>query len=134
MRDEDGFFHVVDRMKELINRGGHKVYPREVEEVLHEHPDVVEAAVIGLPHPALGEEVRAVVTLRPHASTTGGELRDFVRAAWPPTSTPGPSTSSTRSPRPRPARSSNARSDWRPEHEHPRDIWPHPSSRSRTSP
>ena len=78
LRDEDGFFYVVDRLKELINRGGDKVFPREVEEVLHEHPDVVEAAVIGVPHPALGEEVRAVVTLRPLATATGGELRDFV--------------------------------------------------------
>lgn len=79
LRDEDGFFYVVDRLKELINRGGYKVYPREVEEVLYEHPDVVEAAVIGVPHPTLGEEVRAVVTLRPLATATEGELRDFVK-------------------------------------------------------
>ncbi|MEO5853627.1 MAG: long-chain fatty acid--CoA ligase [Nocardioides sp.] len=80
MRDEDGFFYVVDRTTELINRGGQWVYPREVEEVLHEHPDVVEAAVIGLPHPTLGEEIGAVVTLRPFAGTTGNDLRDFVKA------------------------------------------------------
>ncbi len=79
LRDEDGFFYVVDRLKELINRGGYKVYPREVEEVLYEHPDVVEAAVIGVPHPTLGEEVRAVVTLRPLATATEDELRDFVK-------------------------------------------------------
>jgi len=79
VRDEDGFFYVVDRLGELINRGGHKVYPREVEEVLREHPDVVEAAVVGVAHPTLGEEVCAVVTLRPLATATEGELRDFVK-------------------------------------------------------
>jgi long-chain acyl-CoA synthetase len=80
VRDEEGFFYVLDRLQELINRGGRTVWPREVEEVLHEHPDVVEAAVLGLPDPALGEEVVAVVTLRPAATATGDELRDFVRS------------------------------------------------------
>jgi long-chain acyl-CoA synthetase len=79
VKDEDGFFYVVDRVKELIVRGGRRVFPREVEEVLHEHQAVAEAAVIGVPHPDLGEEVHAIVTLRPGASTTSGELRDFVR-------------------------------------------------------
>jgi long-chain acyl-CoA synthetase len=79
LRDEDGFFYLVDRKKELIHCGGSKVYPREIEEVLHAHPDVVEAAVIGLPHPTLGEEVCAVVTVRPLATTTEGELREFVK-------------------------------------------------------
>ena len=55
--DEDGYFYIVDRKKDLIIRGGYNVYPREIEEVLYEHPAVAEAAVIGLPHPALGEEV-----------------------------------------------------------------------------
>lgn len=80
LRDEDGFFYVVDRLKELINRGGYKVCPREIEEVLHEHPDVVEAAVIGVPHPTLGEEVCAVVTLQPLATATEVQLRDFVKS------------------------------------------------------
>lgn len=79
VRDDDGYFYVVDRKKEVINRGGYKVYPREVEEVLHEHPDVMEAAVLGVPHETLGEEVCAVVTLRPLATVTEGELRDFVK-------------------------------------------------------
>ena len=79
LRDEDGFFYVVDRVQELINRGGDRVCPREVEEVLSEHPDVVDAAVIGIPHPTLGEEVAAVVTLRPGATVTEHELRDFVK-------------------------------------------------------
>ena len=80
LRDEDGFFYLVDRKKELIQRGGDKVYPREIEEVLHDHPDVLEAAVVGPPHPTLGAEVGAVVTLRPLATATGSELLDFVRS------------------------------------------------------
>ena len=78
--DEDGFFFIVDRKKDLIIRGGFNVYPREIEEVLYEHPDVAEAAVIGLPHDDLGEEVGAAVTLRPGASVTEPELRDHVKA------------------------------------------------------
>ncbi len=78
--DEDGFFFVVDRVKDLIIRGGFNVYPREVEEVLYEHPDVAEAAVIGIPHAEYGEEIGAAVALRPGASVTMTELRDFVRA------------------------------------------------------
>jgi len=80
VRDEDGFFYVVDRVEDLITRGGRRVFPREVEQVLREHQDVVEAAVIGVPHPYLGEEVHAVVTLRPGAGVTASELRDHVKA------------------------------------------------------
>ena len=64
----------------MIIRGGYNVYPREIEEVLYEHPDVAEAAVIGLPHPALGEEVGAAVVLKPGASVTADELRDHVKS------------------------------------------------------
>ncbi len=78
-KDEDGYFYVVDRIRELIVRDGRTVCPREVEDVLHEHPAVVDAAVIGVPHPDLGEEVHAVVTLRPGATPTAHELRDFVK-------------------------------------------------------
>src|ERR1700685_213766 len=77
--DEDGYFYIVDRKKDLIIRGGYNVYPREIEEVLYEHPAVAEAAVIGLPHPSLGEEVGAAVALKPGASITGEELRDYVK-------------------------------------------------------
>jgi long-chain acyl-CoA synthetase len=77
--DEEGRFYIVDRKKELIIRGGYNVYPREVEEVLYEHPAVREAAVIGIPHPELGEEVGAAVALRPGAAVTEDELRDHVR-------------------------------------------------------
>lgn len=78
-KDEDGFFYVVDRTKELIIRSGSMVFPREVEEALHEHQAVDEAAVIGVPHPSLGQEIHAVVTLRPGATATSRELRDFVK-------------------------------------------------------
>jgi long-chain acyl-CoA synthetase len=78
--DEDGFFFVVDRVKDLIIRGGFNVYPREVEEVLYEHPDVAEAAVVGIPHAEYGEEIGAAVALRPGATVTEAELRNFVKA------------------------------------------------------
>jgi long-chain acyl-CoA synthetase len=78
-RDEDGYFFIVDRIKELIIRGGYNVYPREVEEVLYQHPAVRECAVLGVPHPELGEEVVAAVSLRPGSQVTAEELRDFVK-------------------------------------------------------
>ena len=77
--NEDGYFYIVDRKKDLIIRGGFNVYPREVEEVLYEHPAVAEAAVIGIPEPELGEEIGAAVTLKPAASATPAELRAFVK-------------------------------------------------------
>jgi long-chain acyl-CoA synthetase len=78
-RDEDGYIYIVDRKKEMIIRGGYNVYPREIEEILYAHPDVVEAAVMGFPHPDLGEEVAAVVVLRKGASVTPEELVQFVK-------------------------------------------------------
>ena len=78
--DSDGYFFIVDRKKDLIIRGGYNVYPREIEELLYRHPAVAEAAVIGVPHPALGEEVGAAVTLKPGAASTAEELRDYVKA------------------------------------------------------
>jgi long-chain acyl-CoA synthetase len=78
--DEDGYYFIVDRKKDLIIRGGYNVYPREIEEVLHEHPAVAEAAVIGMAHDSLGEEVGAAVALKPDASATPDELRDFAKA------------------------------------------------------
>ena len=77
--DEDGYFFIVDRKKDLIIRGGYNVYPREVEEVLYEHPAVREAAVIGVPHDELGEEVGAAVALKDGESVEADELRDFVK-------------------------------------------------------
>ena len=78
-QDEDGFFFIVDRKKDLIIRGGFNIYPREIEEVLYEHPDVVEAAVIGVPHPTHGEEVAAAVAIRNGAETTPQQLREYVK-------------------------------------------------------
>lgn len=78
--DTENNFFIVDRKKDMIIRGGYNVYPRELEEVIYEHPDVAEAAVIGVPHPELGEEVGAAVVLKPGAKATEEELRDFVKA------------------------------------------------------
>ena len=78
--DEDGFYYIVDRKKELIIRGGFNVYPREIEEVLYEHPAVREAAVIGLAHDTHGEEVGAAVALHPGAEATEEEIKDYVKA------------------------------------------------------
>jgi long-chain acyl-CoA synthetase len=78
-QDEDGYFFIVDRKKEMIIRGGYNVYPREIEEALYEHPAVAEAAVIGIKHPDLGEEVAAAVALKPGASAEPGELQAFVK-------------------------------------------------------
>jgi long-chain acyl-CoA synthetase len=78
--DADGYFFIVDRKKELIIRGGYNVYPREIEEVLYEHPAVREAAVIGIPHPDLGEEIGAAVALKTGAEVSEDELRDFVKS------------------------------------------------------
>jgi len=72
--DEDGFLFIVGRIKELIIRGGFNVYPAELEDVLHAHPAILEAAVVGIPDDRLGEEVKAVVALRPGASLTEEEL------------------------------------------------------------
>ncbi|MFF0203668.1 long-chain fatty acid--CoA ligase [Streptomyces sp. NPDC005017] len=78
-QDEDGYFYIVDRKKDLIIRGGYNVYPREIEEVLHEHPAVALAAVVGTAHPSLGEEIAAAVVLRPGAEATADTLREFVK-------------------------------------------------------
>lgn len=78
-QDEDGYFFIVDRKKDMIIRGGYNVYPREIEEVLHEHPAVALAAVVPVAHARLGEEIGAAVVLRLGAAATPGELREFVR-------------------------------------------------------
>jgi long-chain acyl-CoA synthetase len=78
-QDDDGYYFIVDRKKEMIIRGGYNVYPREIEEALYEHPAVAEAACIGVKHPDLGEEVAAAVALKPGASAEPDELRNFVK-------------------------------------------------------
>ena len=77
--DEDGYFFIVDRKKDLIIRGGYNVYPREIEEVLYEHPAVREAAVIGVKDDSLGEEVGAAVALKDGEDVSAKELREFVK-------------------------------------------------------
>jgi long-chain acyl-CoA synthetase len=78
-QDDDGYFYIVDRKKDLIIRGGYNVYPREIEEVLYEHKGVAEAAVIGIPHPELGEEVGAAVVLKPDAEASEEDLKSFAK-------------------------------------------------------
>ncbi len=78
--DDDGYFFIVDRKKDLIIRNGFNVYPREIEEVLYEHPAVREAAVVGIPHDEYGEEIGAAVSLKEGAEVTTDELREFVKS------------------------------------------------------
>jgi len=78
-RDADGYYFIVDRAKDMIIRGGLNIYPREIEEVLFEHPAVAEAAVVGIPDDYLGEEVGAAVVLKPGATASADELSAFVK-------------------------------------------------------
>ncbi|ABU59385.1 long-chain-fatty-acid--CoA ligase [Roseiflexus castenholzii] len=78
-RDDDGFFFIKDRVKDMIIRGGFNVYPREIEEVLYGHPAIAEAAVIGVPDQALGEEVKAVVALKPGHTATETEIIEYCK-------------------------------------------------------
>lgn len=77
--DTDGYLFIVGRIKDVINRGGQKISPLEVEEVLLSHPAVLEAGVFAIPHQKLGENVAAVVVLRPNSAATSDQLRQFVR-------------------------------------------------------
>jgi long-chain acyl-CoA synthetase len=76
--DEEGFCFIIDRAKDMLIRGGENIYCIEVENVLYDHPAVMDAAVVGIPHRTLGEEPGAVVTLKPGASATEAELRAHV--------------------------------------------------------
>ena len=77
--DAEGYVHLVDRAKDMINVGGEKVYPRDVEEVLHRHPSIADAVVIGVPDPALGEVPKAFLALRPGHSLTATDAAEFLR-------------------------------------------------------
>jgi len=77
--DEQGYLHLAGRKKDMINRGGSKIYPKEVEDLLHAHPAVVRAAVVGMPDYRLGERVCAYVELQEGASLTLDEVRDFLK-------------------------------------------------------
>jgi long-chain acyl-CoA synthetase len=76
--DEEGFCFIIDRAKDMLIRGGENIYCIEVENVLYDHPAVMDAALVGIPHKTLGEEPGAVVTLKPGAQVTEADLRAFV--------------------------------------------------------
>jgi len=75
--DDDGYLFLVGRSREMINRGGEKITPREIDEALLEHPAVAEAVTFAVPHPTLGEDVAAAIVLRPHAKATMKDIRRF---------------------------------------------------------
>ena len=75
--DENGYLYLVDRAKDMIIRAGENVYCVEVEHVLFDHPDVIDAAVVGVPHKTLGEEVKAVVQVREGSTATEDDIRTF---------------------------------------------------------
>ena len=77
--DDDGYYFIVDRKKDMIIRGGFNVYPREIEECLYAHPAIGEAAVIGVPHEKHGEEVKAIVALKPGQKVTAEELTTYCK-------------------------------------------------------
>src|SRR3954452_11010586 len=77
--DEEGYFFIVDRKKDLIIRGGYNVYPREIEEAFYEHPAVREVAVVGVPHESMGEEVGAAVALKEGQDASADELKQFMK-------------------------------------------------------
>ncbi len=75
--DKDGYIYILDRMKDMINRGGEKIWSLEVENVLYRNPKVLEAAVVGVSDPIFGEEVKAVIVLRPGEQATPEEIQEF---------------------------------------------------------
>jgi long-chain acyl-CoA synthetase len=79
-RDADGFYYIVDRKSDMIIRGGENIYPREIDEVLYQHPDIAAAAVVGVPDELYGEEVAAVVVLKDGAKTSEQEVIDYCKA------------------------------------------------------
>jgi len=78
--DDDRYIYIVDRKKDLVIRGGYNVYPREIEEVIYQIPEVSEAAVYGVPHPDLGEEIAAMVLPKEGARINPEEIKAFVKA------------------------------------------------------
>ena len=79
MQDDEGWFYIVDRLKDQINASGFKVWPREVEDALASHPDVIEAAVVGVPDEYRGETVKAFVVLMPGSQVSPDELIRYSR-------------------------------------------------------
>ena len=97
--DDDGYLNIVGRIKDMVIRGGENVYPREVEEFLYTHPDIVDAQVIGVPDERYGEELMAWVRLRDgrRAADRRGAARRSAPASWPTTRSRATSRSSTSS-------------------------------------
>jgi long-chain acyl-CoA synthetase len=79
-RDPEGFFYIVDRKSDMIIRGGENIYPREIDEVLYQHPAVGAAAAIGVPDPLYGEEVAAFVVLKPGSEAIESEIISFCQS------------------------------------------------------
>lgn len=77
--DDDGFVTIISRLKDVVNRGGEKVYPTEVEELFHTHPAIQECHILGVPDGRLGEEVCAWIVLKPDAKVTDGELKEYCK-------------------------------------------------------
>ncbi len=86
--DGEGYFFIVDRLKEMLKVSGYNVYPRNVEEEIYSHPAVAECAVIGLEHPTRGQMIKAYLVLKEGKSLTGGELKDFLKTRMPAYSVP----------------------------------------------
>ena len=86
--DEDGYFYIVDRKKELIKPGGYQVWPREVEEVIMTHPKVMDVGVAGVPDAYRGETVKAWVVLKPGETATEEEIREFCKKEMAPFKVP----------------------------------------------
>ena len=108
--DDDGYFFIVGREKDLIIRGGYNVYPREIEEVLHEHQAVAEVAVVGIPHAELGEEIGAAVQLKPGRPPRPRKCARSPGNGWRPINTRAMSGSSANCPKAPLARSSTGKS------------------------
>ena len=78
--DEDGYLYIVDRLKDMIIRGGYNVYPREIEEVLIQHPNISLVAVIGVPHDEWGEEIKACIVLKEGLICTEEDIINFAKS------------------------------------------------------
>lgn len=78
--DEDGYIYVVDRKKDMIISGGENIYPKEIEEVLYCHPNILEAAVIGVPDPKWGETIKAFIVMKPEKQLTENEVIEFCQS------------------------------------------------------
>lgn len=79
MIDEDGFIYIMDRMKDMINRGGEKIFSIEVENMLYNHPGILEVAVVGVPDPIFGERVKAVIVQKVQGKLTETDIKEFIR-------------------------------------------------------